>query len=59
MTARAAPPKTRDWSLRSRAVRALIYQVLALGLIALGVWFLAHNTMENIVCAASRAASTS
>ncbi len=48
MTARAAPPKTRDWSLRSRAVRALIYQVLALGLIALGVWFLAHNTMENM-----------
>jgi His/Glu/Gln/Arg/opine family amino acid ABC transporter permease subunit len=48
MTARAAPPKTRDWSLRSRAVRALIYQVLALGLVALGVWFLAHNTMENM-----------
>jgi general L-amino acid transport system permease protein len=48
MTARAAPPKTRDWSLRSRAVRALIYQALALGLIALGVWFLAHNTMENM-----------
>lgn len=48
MTARAAPPKTRDWSLRSRAVRALIYQVVALGLIALGVWFLAHNTMENM-----------
>lgn len=48
MTARAAPPKTRDWSLRSRAVRALIYQVVALGLIGLGVWFLAHNTMENM-----------
>jgi general L-amino acid transport system permease protein len=48
MTTRAAPPKTRDWSLRSRAMRALLYQVLALGLIALGVWFLAHNTMENM-----------
>nr|WP_228027136.1 amino acid ABC transporter permease [Rubrivivax pictus] len=48
MTARAAPPKTRDWSLRSRAVRAILYQVLALGLIALGVWFLAHNTLENM-----------
>ena len=48
MTARAAPPKTRDWSLRSRAVRALIYQVVALGLIALGVWFLAHNTLVNM-----------
>ena len=48
MTARAAPPKTRDWSLRSRAMRAILYQVLALGLIALGVWFLAHNTLENM-----------
>jgi general L-amino acid transport system permease protein len=48
MTARAAPPKSRDWSLRSRAVRALLYQVLALGLVALGVWFLAYNTMENM-----------
>jgi general L-amino acid transport system permease protein len=47
-TARAAPPRKRDWSLRSRAVRGLIYQVLALGLIALGVWFLAHNTVENM-----------
>lgn len=44
----AAPPKKRDWSLRSRAVRALIYQVLALGLIALAVWFLAHNTLTNM-----------
>jgi len=48
MTARAAPPKKRDWSLRSRAVRGLLYQVLALGLIALGVWFLAHNTLQNM-----------
>ena len=48
MTARAAPPKKRDWSLRSRAVRALLYQVAALGLIALGIWFLAHNTVENM-----------
>ena len=48
MTASAAPPKKRDWSLRSRAVRGLIYQAVALGLILLGVWFLAHNTMENM-----------
>jgi len=48
MTARAAPPKKRDWSLRSRAVRGLIYQVVALGLIGLGIWFLAHNTVENM-----------
>ena len=48
MTARAAPKAKRDWSLRSRAVRGLLYQVIALGLIALAVWFLAHNTMENM-----------
>jgi general L-amino acid transport system permease protein len=48
MTAQTAPPKRRDWSLRSRAVRAVIYQVLALGLIGLAVWFLAHNTLENM-----------
>jgi general L-amino acid transport system permease protein len=48
MTATAVPPKRRDWSLRSRAVRAVLYQVLALGLIALAVWFLAHNTLENM-----------
>ena len=48
MTARAAPPPHRDWSLRSRAVRAVIYQGLALALIGLAVWFLAHNTLENM-----------
>jgi general L-amino acid transport system permease protein len=48
MTARAAPKAKRDWSLRSRAVRGLLYQVIALGLIALAVWFLAHNTLENM-----------
>ena len=48
MTARAAPAPQRDWSLRSRAMRAALYQVLALGLIALAVWFLAHNTLQNM-----------
>ncbi|HSW06203.1 amino acid ABC transporter permease [Aquabacterium sp.] len=48
MTARALPKKKRDWSLRSRAVRGLLYQVMALGLIVLAVWFLAHNTLENM-----------
>jgi general L-amino acid transport system permease protein len=48
MTARAAPKRKRDWSLRSRAVRALLYQLLALALIVGAVWFLAHNTMENM-----------
>jgi general L-amino acid transport system permease protein len=48
MTASSGPPKKRDWSLRSRAVRALLYQVLALGLVGLAIWFLAHNTLVNM-----------
>ena len=48
MTVRALPPKKRDWSLRSRAVRGLLYQLLALLVIVLTVWFLAHNTLENM-----------
>ena len=43
-----APPKKRDWSWRSRAVRALVYQVLALLLIGLALWFLASNTLLNM-----------
>ena len=42
------PPKQRDWSLRSRHVRGLLYQVLALVLIGLAIWFLAHNTLTNM-----------
>jgi len=43
-----APKKKRDWSWRSRAARGLMYQALALVLIAGGVWFLAHNTQQNM-----------
>jgi general L-amino acid transport system permease protein len=43
----AAPPKRR-WSWRSQAFRGLVYQVLALGVIGLVVWFLAHNTLINM-----------
>ncbi|MCW5653464.1 ABC transporter permease subunit [Hydrogenophaga sp.] len=42
------PPKRRNWSLNSRATRGLIFQAIALVLIAAGVWFLAHNTQENM-----------
>ncbi len=43
------PPKPRrSFSLRSRAVRGWLYQALALAIIAFGVWFLAHNTLENM-----------
>jgi general L-amino acid transport system permease protein len=43
-----APPKRRDWSWRSQAFRGLVYQIIAIALVALGVWFLAHNTLENM-----------
>ncbi len=43
-----APPKRRDWSWRSQAFRGLVYQILAIALVALAVWFLAHNTLENM-----------
>ena len=42
-----SPPKQR-WSWRSQAFRALVYQVLAVSVIALVVWFLAHNTATNM-----------
>lgn len=47
MTSATKPPRT-PWSWRSRAARGLIYQAIALILIGLGVWFLAHNTQENM-----------
>lgn len=43
-----AAPKTRDWSLRSSATRGLIYQIIAVALLALVVWYLASNTLANM-----------
>jgi general L-amino acid transport system permease protein len=43
----SSPPKAA-WSWRSRAARAVLYQVIALGVIAFAVWFLAHNTLQNM-----------
>jgi general L-amino acid transport system permease protein len=40
-------PRKR-WNWRSQAVRGLVYQVLAIALIGLLVWFLAHNTAINM-----------
>ncbi len=48
MTADTPPPKKNKWSWRSQAFRGLIYQVLAIGIIAAAVWFLAHNTLVNM-----------
>lgn len=42
------PPKKRDWSWRSQAFRGLLYQIIAVVLIGGAVWFLAHNTSENM-----------
>ena len=38
----------KRWSWRSQAFRALVYQVLAVAVIALLVMFLAHNTASNM-----------
>jgi general L-amino acid transport system permease protein len=48
MAAVSQPPRKRDWSWRSQAFRGVVYQVVALAAIALLVWFLAHNTLENM-----------
>ncbi|MEQ1596426.1 MAG: ABC transporter permease subunit [Casimicrobium sp.] len=42
------PPSKRDWSWRSQAFRGLLYQIIAVALIGGVVWFLAHNTAENM-----------
>jgi len=42
------PPKRRDWSWRSQAFRGVIYQLVALAVIGFLVWYLAHNTLENM-----------
>lgn len=47
-TPASAPPRSRNWSLNSRATRGLIYQLLALVLLGLGLWYLAHNTQANM-----------
>jgi general L-amino acid transport system permease protein len=41
------PPK-KSWSWRSQAFRGLVYQILAVTLIALCVGYLAHNTQTNM-----------
>jgi len=47
-TPASPPPRSRDWSLNSRATRGLLYQLLALVLLGLGLWYLAHNTQANM-----------
>ncbi|MFA7439026.1 amino acid ABC transporter permease [Castellaniella sp.] len=49
-TARSSPPgrARRRWSWNDPDTRALIYQILILGLVALGVWYLTSNTLHNL-----------
>jgi general L-amino acid transport system permease protein len=42
------PPEKKSWNWRSQAFRALVYQVFALALIGLLLWFLAANTAANM-----------
>ncbi|WP_459616801.1 amino acid ABC transporter permease [Bordetella sp. 2513F-2] len=41
-----APPRRLSWN--DPGVRAVVYQVIALGAVALGVWFLVSNTLTNL-----------
>lgn len=42
------PPKAKHWSWRSKAFRGYVYQLLAVSVIGLIIWVLAHNTMVNM-----------
>jgi general L-amino acid transport system permease protein len=40
--------RVRNWSWRSRALRGVLYQVIAVVVLAIAVWFVAGNTLENM-----------
>jgi general L-amino acid transport system permease protein len=42
------PPPKKHWSWRSQAFRGVVYQIVAVTVIGLAVWFLAHNTLVNM-----------
>ncbi|MEN9630200.1 MAG: putative glutamine transporter permease protein GlnM, partial [Pseudomonadota bacterium] len=48
MTTMRPPPKTRHWTWRSQEFRGVVYQVLALLLLAAAGAYLLHNTLENM-----------
>ncbi|MBC7470787.1 MAG: amino acid ABC transporter permease, partial [Ramlibacter sp.] len=46
---RRAPPRRRQaWSLRSRAVRGWLYQIVAVAVVVALGWLLLSNTLENM-----------
>jgi len=48
MTPDTPPKQSNHWSWRSQAFRGLIYQLVTVAAIVAVVWFLAHNTLENM-----------
>jgi general L-amino acid transport system permease protein len=46
--ARAAPPRTRVWTWRSKALRSLLFQLVALALVFGAGFYLFSNTLENM-----------
>jgi general L-amino acid transport system permease protein len=48
MTVPSSPPPKKTWSWRSQAFRALVYQVVAVAVIAMTVLYLANNTATNM-----------
>src|SRR5690242_18866138 len=45
---RRPPSSGFNLSLNNPDVRAIIYQVIVVGLVAFGVWYLVSNTMANL-----------
>jgi general L-amino acid transport system permease protein len=43
-----SPPRRSSFSWRSKAFRGVLYQVIVLGLLAVAVAYLLHNTLENM-----------
>jgi len=48
IAARPAPPRRSSFTWRSKAFRGLLYQAVALVLIALAAAYLLHNTLDNM-----------
>ncbi len=44
----APPPRSSRWSWRSKTFRGYVYQLLAVAVLGLLVWVLAHNTLVNM-----------
>lgn len=44
----SSPTPKHHWSWRSQVFRGRVYQIVAVGLITLLLWYLAHNTLLNM-----------